>query len=228
MAVAIEGTPVTGLDIETPGTVSYTAETTGSDRLLLHLGGFDAAGGRTFTAAKFGGSGGTSMNVELNANSVSGHAFAWWLEQASIPAGANDFYATFSGTTIESRSIAMTLSGADQTTPFRATDPIDISSAVSSMPWAGLSAEAGDLSVVVVCLNSTGTNPNTSGYTEHYDSAATMTGSRVAVYSKAIASTATETPVTTWGGTTTGAGLHIIVKAASGASVAPIVMKWRM
>lgn len=111
MAVAIEGST----EIAHGG--SYTASTTGSNRLVvLIVHQYPSASGITVSSVSMGAQAATKI-VESSAASVRGTTSLWYILDASIPTGAQTITVTPSTGTTDGRVHCFTLSDVDQTTP---------------------------------------------------------------------------------------------------------------
>jgi len=115
MAIALEGTPSVIVDGG-----SYTAETTGSDRLVVFSCAGHIGGDVLCTGADMGAQAATEG--KLPAAGRKAPTGLYYIKEADIPTGSQTITLSVSaGSLDDSQITCYTLSGVDQTTPIKAT-----------------------------------------------------------------------------------------------------------
>jgi hypothetical protein len=142
MAIAVEGTPSYG----NAAAATYTAETTGTDRLLVILVSCeDGSSGPEVTALSLGSASianGQLVKVIESANTGGAGAYntasIYYIKEANIPAGANAPTITYDVGAITAGPFFdyFTLSGVDQTTPVDDTAADVVNNVASSTTFA--------------------------------------------------------------------------------------------
>jgi hypothetical protein len=233
MAIAVEGTPSYG--VTEAGT--YTAETTGSDRLLVICVTAEDGSTPDITGLTFGGVTCTQV-VTKRAGGAGGPypgASIYYLKQADIPGGAQAAAATFDSDPMTTGPYFdfFTLSGVDQTTPVDdfASASLDNSSGAN---YAGLLAlDATTADGLAFALSALASNLAThsawgTGWNEVQDGA--LGGNYARGVATMATTGATTTPDPTFSSNQTfAAGVSAAFKpASSGASNAPRVAYYQM
>jgi hypothetical protein len=236
MAIAIEGTPSYG--VSEAGT--YTAETTGTNRLLvICITGEDSSTPDINTSVTFGGVACTSV-VEKRSGGTGGPyqtASIFYLKQADIPSGAQAIAVDFDSGALTSGPFfdCFTLSGVDQTTPVDDFVSTSLDNVAGTSFSGGVTLDTntnGGLSFAVVTTGGNATTYGTSGswglWDEKVDSVLNSG------YSRAVATIANNgTSVTADPSWSTSQNFAAMVAAAfkpasAGTSIAPIVAHYRM
>jgi hypothetical protein len=234
MAVAVEGTP--SYAVSEAGT--YTAETTGTNRLLvICITGEDSGTPDINTDVTFGGVVCTPV-VEKRAGGATGPyqtTAIYYLKQADIPAGAQAIAVDYDSGALTDGPFfdCFTLSGVDQTTP------VDdfASSSLDNVPGTTLGGQlALDTNTVdglafalIAITTSASTFSNWgTGWSELQDTA--LGGSYRRGLATAVTSGATTTPDPTFSSSQSfAAGVSAAFKpATASASIAPLVAHYRM
>ena len=143
MATAIEGTPTR---VASGG--SYTAETTGTNRVAAFVVHTDLSGtSDNVTALTFGAQSATKI-VESNPTNNSGTASIWYIRDADIPTGSQTVTPTLSGGTLEDCTIdCYTLSDVDQTTPSIGSDSAVSTGNSTTVSFTSLATVASGLAI---------------------------------------------------------------------------------
>lgn len=153
MAVAIEGTPVQVGDVV--GASSYTAETTGSNRIVLGIFCTEFTASAAITGVDLG----SVSFVEAQTQVGRGDTFIWagFILDANIPTGSQTITVTDNGTPDGDQYLGLmyTLSGADQTTPLPAGRSAGEDVDVGVDPWVvdGVTSLDNDAIFAAICNN---------------------------------------------------------------------------
>lgn len=231
MAIAIEGTPSYGNTTAS----TYTAETTGSDRLLLVCVSCEDSGTPDITGVTFGGVTCTQA-VTVRSGGATGpyqNASIYYLKQADIPSGAQSAAATFDSDPITTGPIFdfITLSGVDQTTPVDdfASQSRDNSAGTTFATGCVLDTNTNGGLAVALLAHGGSSAIAVSGFSPFTERADAAFGT---AYWRWLGTYATDGSSVTWNPTFTSvsfvAGAAAAFKPASGATVAPKAAFYRM
>jgi hypothetical protein len=191
MAIAVEGTPSYG-NVAATG---YTAETTGSDRLLVILVSCEDGATPDVTTFTFGSAslaGGTIGSAVQKRNSTAGfvNTSIFYIKQANIPAGSNTPSIAYDSGALTAGPYFdyFTLSGVDQTTPTVSTgsDSIDNVSSTTFPTGITLTTSSGGYAIALAATN----NANTYSAWDDFSEAADDSMSAGA-YRRGVATVAT-------------------------------------
>jgi hypothetical protein len=179
MAIAIEGTQSHG----NTEASTYTAETTGADRLLLIAFSVEDGSTPDVTGVTFGGVAATQAVTQRSGGTGGPYpgASLYYIKQANIPSGAQSCAITFDSDPMSTGPFISfyTLSGVDQTTPvddtaFASLDNVSATSLAITLE----TNTSGGMAFAVFGLNLSGapTITNSDGWTEDLDVSRTNYG----------------------------------------------------
>jgi hypothetical protein len=171
MAASVLGTPVAADNGST-----YTAES-GSNRVLVFVGGSSSDGAKTVTSITFGGV--AMTQAAFLSSDIAGYecnSGLWYIKEESIPSGSQTLSITWSGGLNNSSGCLMTLGGIDQTASMVVgTATGDANSGSPANPLSSsIAVAAGDLGVFGAVVSAQYFTLNTPAgthgtYTEHVE-----------------------------------------------------------